>query len=186
MFEVELKFPVDRLRDTQARLRELAAAPRDGVEQCDEYFRHPQRDFASTDEALRIRTVDESCCITYKGPVVDDRTKTRREIEIGLAGGAGAPRDMRELLMALGFTPVRVVRKQRVPWQLTWEGRRFEVALDSVVSLGDFVEIETLAEPSQVSSAVEAILRLAERLELSRPVRLSYLALLEARDCQNS
>ena len=44
----------------------------------------PCRDFAQTDEALRIRTVGDTSFVTYKGPKLDATTKTRRELELPL------------------------------------------------------------------------------------------------------
>ena len=62
----------DRLTDTR---------PGEPAEQVDTYFSHPARDFAATDEALRIRSIDQENFVTYKGPKLDATTKTRREID---------------------------------------------------------------------------------------------------------
>lgn len=56
-YEVEKKFPVDDLNEVVAKLEELSATFSEPVVQVDRYFAHPVRDFASTDEALRIRSV---------------------------------------------------------------------------------------------------------------------------------
>ena len=61
------------------------------------------RDFAQTDEALRIRQVSGANQITYKGPKIDEATKTRREIEIPLAPGTDLVTKYQELLEAIGF-----------------------------------------------------------------------------------
>ena len=90
MYEVELKF---RLADEVAIITQLAAlgaVAGEQVEQCDLYLNHPQRDFAQTDEALRIRRDGSQNVSTYKGPRVDSQTKTRREIEISLLACARA------------------------------------------------------------------------------------------------
>lgn len=182
MYEVELKF---RLADSQPVIKRIAAwgaLPRGPVDQCDVYFRHPQRDFAATDEALRVRSVGTDHCVTYKGPVVDSRTKMRREIEVALSGGPDCGSQFSELLVCLGFQPVRSVRKRRSAWNLAWQSRNFEIALDEVDGLGGFIEIETLAGESERAEACEAILALAGQLGLSSPERTSYLALLLARD----
>lgn len=177
MYEVELKFP---LIDAEPVLRELdlcGASETRSVEQSDLYFNHPARDFADSDEALRIRSVGDEHWVTYKGPVVDKQTKTRREIEVSLAG-ADACRQFAEMLRLLGFRPVREVRKRRRLLELAWQDRRVEVAFDQVAGLGGFLEIETLADESTRSAAVAAILALAARLRLTEPERKSYLALL--------
>lgn len=177
MYEVELKFP---LIDAQAVLRALdlcGASESRTVEQSDLYFNHPARDFAGSDEALRIRSVGQEHCVTYKGPVVDKQTKTRREIEVPLTG-ADAGAQFAEMFRLLGFRPVREVRKRRRLLELIWQDRRVEVALDQVADLGEFLEIETLADESTRPAAVDAILALAARLGLTGPERKSYLALL--------
>jgi adenylate cyclase, class 2 len=182
MYEVELKFPLPHSQPVVDRLAAWGALPQPAVEQCDVYFRHPVRDFAVTDEAFRVRLAGEKNCVTYKGPVVDSQTKTRREIEVPLADGAEANRQFTEILVSLGFQPVRSVHKRRAPWRLVWQSRDFEIALDDVVDLGTFVEIETQAIEADRTAARDAILALATRLELSQPERKSYLALLLERD----
>ena len=120
----------------------LGAEHRETAEQTDRYFAHPSRDFAQTDEALRLRRIGEFNFITYKGPKLDATTKTRREIEIGLAAGQPAAADAAELLSALGFTPVAEVCKRRRDFTVTWQGQAIGVSLDEVAELGDFVELE--------------------------------------------
>ena len=39
----------------------------EGVVQRDEYFSHPCRDFAATDEAFRVRRAGDDWFVTYKG-----------------------------------------------------------------------------------------------------------------------
>jgi adenylate cyclase class 2 len=186
MYEVELKFPLADPRDVLSRLTEWGASSGDAVEQYDLYFRHPARDFVQTDEALRLRTVGSANCVTYKGPVVDDRTKTRREIEVPLAEGSASAERFVEILVALGFESVRSVRKRRTVRRLNWRNREFEIALDEVADLGTFLEIETLADDASRSAARDAILAVAKRLGMSNPERTSYLGLLLAKDRQNS
>jgi len=84
MYEVELKFPVADLPALERRLAELAGRFYAPVDQVDRYFNHPCRDFAQTDEALRLRHHGDGVAITWKGPRIDAATKTRREIELPL------------------------------------------------------------------------------------------------------
>lgn len=181
-YEVELKFRLPNFERILPRLELLGASARPGMEQADRYFAHPQRDFGQTDEALRLRSVGDSNYITYKGPVIDRQTKTRHEIEIAYADGESAACQFAEMLTILGFREVRTVRKRRTPYDLTWEGRRLEFALDEVQQLGCFLEIEGLAEPPEREPVRDSILRLAEHLGLANPERKSYLCLLLERD----
>jgi adenylate cyclase class 2 len=177
MYEVELKFPLADAEPVLRRLAALGARCSPALEQIDLYFNHPSRDFAATDEALRIRSVGDQNLVTYKGPVVDSQTKTRREIEIPLGSGETKGK-IAELLAMLGFRPVREVRKTRRPQLVTWRDREFEIALDEVAGLGSFVEVETLASEADRPAAVEAIMSLAAELKLTAPERKSYLCLL--------
>jgi adenylate cyclase, class 2 len=181
--EVELKFPLADRVQMEQHLHELQAEREAEIRHVDRYFNHPGRDFAETDEALRIRTAGSSCRITYKGPVLDPRVKTRREIELPVGTAASDADQLAELLLALGFREVRAVAKTRTPWSLTWDDREAEVVLDQVEGLGDFVELELLAEDSDRDAAQESVLRLAERLGLEQPAeRRSYLQLLLEQD----
>ncbi len=183
-FEVEQKFPVEDAAALERRLRQLGArdATAGAIEQVDRYFNHPSRDFARTDEALRLRQVGEANFVTYKGPKIDPTTKTRREIELPLAGGPDAANQYAELLNALGFHSAAEVRKTRRLLEIPWEGCTIEVALDDVAGLGAFVELELSAEGaadgSEVQAAKARIASLATALKLDRSERRSYLELL--------
>lgn len=178
VFEVEQKFPVAERAALLTALEELGAEKGPPIEQVDAYFAHPQRDFATTDEALRIRRVGEENYVTYKGPKLDAETKTRREIELPLAAGREAARQAGELLEALGFRHVAGVRKVRLPLTIPWKGRLVTAAIDEVDQLGTFVELELLADEHELDSARRALASLAAELPLQASERRSYLELL--------
>src|SRR6187401_1493860 len=83
-YEVEQKHRVDDPAALAQRLAERGVMAGPPVVQTDCYYAHPARDFAATDEALRIRSVGGESFVTYKGPKLDAATKTRREIELPL------------------------------------------------------------------------------------------------------
>jgi adenylate cyclase, class 2 len=177
-FEVEQKF---RVRDHDAlakRLIELGARDAGTIEQLDNYLNHPSRDFAQTDEALRLRQIGQSNFITYKGPKLDATTKTRREIELPVPPGNEMLQHYAKLLTTLGFRPVAEVHKTRRQFQLSWRGREIEIALDNVTDLGDFGEFELLADENDLEAAKSAIASLATALDLTESERRSYLELL--------
>ena len=176
--EVEQKFPVADVAEFERRLAPLIPIPGETVRQSDAYFNHPSRDFGVTDEALRIRRVGQRNYITYKGPKLDNTTKTRREIEIALAGGDPSAADAADMLAALGFRPVAQVHKQRRHAIVRWQGREAHVALDEVDELGCFVELEIVTEDSEIDVARECLSSLAGRLQLANAERRSYLELL--------
>ncbi len=187
MYEVEQKFRVTDHAAIEARLVALAARFREPVEQVDRYFAHPCRDFARTDEALRLRRVGDEVAVTWKGPRIDSSTKTRRELELGLAevpplpGGPGGGQAIldrwTELLEALGFRRVRDVAKRRRSARVPWQGTEVEVALDTVDGLGDFVELELQASQGEVPQAIACLESLARELGCEGSERRSYLEL---------
>jgi adenylate cyclase class 2 len=183
-YEVEQKFRVSDLAQVEELVTRCGGAWGDTIVQVDTYFRHPARDFEVTDEALRIRRVNDQCCITYKGPKIDATTKTRRELELPLPREATTYDDFCELLEALGFQRVADVRKRRKKAHLQWLGKEVEIALDSVELVGDFVELEVAADVSTLDAARQCVAQLAQRLNLSGNERRSYLELqLNARTC---
>ena len=179
-FEVEQKFRVDDLSPVRQRLNALGATLEAPIEQVDTYFSHPARDFAVTDEALRLRRVGERNCITYKGPKIDSETKTRRELELPLPDGQLACEQFGELLLLLGFGRVAAVHKRREVARLAWQGRAVEIALDTVEHIGQFAELETSATEAELVPAKAAIASLANELGLQHNERRSYLELLLA------
>ena len=177
-YEVEQKHRVVDERALFERLAERGVVVGPRVEQADQYFAHPARDFARTDEALRIRTAGDKCFVTYKGPKVDTATKTRRELELPLHPKDEHGTRFAELLQALGFAPIAVVRKHRRPFQVTFENTRIEGALDEVEGLGAFVELELQADESHLEGAKRLISLLAGELALGPTERRSYLEML--------
>jgi len=177
-YEVETKYRVDDVARVEGLLNQLGAVAGEIHRQVDQYFAHPSRDFATTDEALRIRETDNATYrVTYKGPKLDATTKTRRELELPI-GEQEAAAGFRELLVALGFEPNRIVAKTRRVYHLDWRTHRVEIAVDAVDNLGTFVELEISAVEAQLDNARDALLTLAEQLSLTESERRSYLELL--------
>ncbi|MFB6084665.1 MAG: class IV adenylate cyclase [Halorientalis sp.] len=178
MYEVEVKVRADHaaVRD---RLAELDADPLGAVEQVDIYFDAPHRDFAATDEALRLReerdadgTVTE---LTYKGPLVEAESKTREEIESEVADRER----VQAIFESLGFSPAATVEKERDRFRIG----EFTVTLDSVTDVGEFVEVEAECErEADVPAEREAAEDLLESLGLDPDdgIRTSYLGMLLA------
>lgn len=177
-YEVEQKFRVADPLPVLAKLKSLGLELSEGFEQTDRYFNHPSRDFAKTDEALRIRSTGAHNRITYKGPKLDATTKTRREIELTVADGRDSAAALGEILTSLGFLPVRVVCKRRQSGTLHWQGTSVEVSLDHLEPIGTFLELEQTTGENGLEEARSVIQRLAAELGVSRNERRSYLELL--------
>ena len=180
MTEVELKAA---LAPTLAaalpeRLAGLGFVPAENVQEQDLYFNASHRDFRRSDEALRLRTVAGSrqeTVITYKGPKTDGRSNTRQEYETSLGEGETA----KCILLALGFSPVLTVSKERQ----TFRRGPVTACLDQVAGLGSFLELEQLLpDESGRDEAVDELLSLLGRLGVAEQSleRRSYLELLLA------
>lgn len=169
MLEVEVKLPLPAQARAALvqRLHSLGASPGPLQHQVDIFFRHPQRDLAATDEALRLRRVGARLELTYKGPRLGGPTKARIEHNVQVAS------DPTALLAALGFVPAATLTKDRQPFHLSG----VEVAVDDVAGVGAFVEIEaTGADREAATRLVEDAVRKLGLQALPRESR-SYLEL---------
>lgn len=179
--EIEQKFRVVDRAALKETLVAAGAVFESTVEQSDTYFAHPAKDFAVTGEAFRIRTADEANFVTYKGPKRQHAVKTRREIELPLAGGKESATQWAELLTLLGFRAVATVRKRREEGHVDWQAREVTIALDTVDGLGEFCEIELCVDEQETTTAQELIQSLAAKLGLTDIELRSYLSLVLAR-----
>jgi adenylate cyclase class 2 len=177
-YEVEMKFSAADLGALQSRLVEFGATISAAETEVDFYFAHPARNFAQTDEALRIRRKGVQNFVTYKGPKLDATTKTRREIDLPLPPGEETVQAWTGLLHALGFTIAGEVRKSRRKAHVDWQNRSVEVSLDEVEGVGSYAELELIAEADGLDAARACIGSLAERLGFQGSERRSYLELL--------
>jgi adenylate cyclase class 2 len=191
MYEVELKVRADH-DPVRNRLGDLGAERLPAVRQEDTYYDAPHRDFAVTDEALRVRResvqdADSTTYLTYKGPLVDDDSKTRREAETAVADGSALAR----VLSSLGFEPAATVEKHRRRYRL--DG--YTVTLDAVDGLGEFVEVEVEVElEDRAADGTDGDLGAARQgaadvldslgLDPEAGIRTSYLGMLLEGDVQ--
>jgi len=175
--EVEAKIMLDsctELGRVRERLRGLGAALEGEVFEEDIYYQHPCRDFAETDEALRLRRAGGTVELTYKGPKrLVGGSKAREEVTVRVDPGEAERLD--RLLDRLGFRRAARVAKRREYYRLG----SVSVSLDEVEGLGCFVEIEYRGGGG-VEEASRSIEEAAERLGLRGKPRVykSYLELL--------
>lgn len=176
MYEVEIKVRTDHDR-VRERLAALDADPMGVVRQTDTYYDAPNRSFAETDEALRLRREstdeDEATRLTYKGPLVDEGSKTRVEHETGIEDEDA----MGGVLDGLGFSPAATVEKERDRFSCAG----YTVALDTIRGLDEFVEVEREVEDeSDIEDARDGARNLFSDLDCDpdTQIRTSYLGLL--------
>ena len=181
-YEVEVKYRVTNPSALADRLIALGATGGGSSEHSDLYLAHPVRNFAATDEALRLRRVGDENRITYKGPKRPGPTKTREELEIPFAVGPEAFDLLSRLFDRVGFRPVAVVDKNRREFAMERGDRPLSVTIDDAGDLGTFAEVEALAaDDADLPEAQSAVIGLAAELGLSQVEPRSYLQMrLEA------
>ena len=173
MIEVEVKARIDSFEEMEKRLKDLGAVKTKDEFQEDIYFKSPIVDFAKTDEALRIRTTNNDTFITYKGPKLNEKAKTRKEVEMTIESAAKAS----DIFAEIGFEPARTVRKSRRYYRY----ENFEISLDDVEGLPPYMEIEiALGDSEDYTQAQSKIFELFEKLNITDDFeRTSYMELLE-------
>ncbi|MFM5883047.1 MULTISPECIES: class IV adenylate cyclase [Methanobrevibacter] len=177
MIEVEVKAKITSFSEMEKKLENIGATKSKKEFQEDIYFNSPIVNFAESDEALRIRTTKENdnvdIFITYKGPKIDKKSKTRKEIEMKIEDAEKCS----DIFEAIGFRKVRTVRKNRQYY--TYEN--FEISLDDIEGLDPYMEIEIgLKDGEDYSKAQKSIFDLFEKLNITEGFdRTSYLELLE-------
>ena len=182
MLEIEQKFQCpnpDAIRD---RLLAAGLVPPEQSNEIDSYFNAPDRDFAVTGEAFRLRQVGDRNALTYKGPKRTDTTaKVRLEIELPVEPGQSGADAATAMISALGFRPVATVRKSRTAFRTSRRGYAVTICLDRCEGVGSFAEIEILAEDSDLPAAEATIREFAADLGLTDLEPRSYLRMtLEA------
>ncbi len=184
--EVEVKAKLDTipLQKMREMLVSRGAKMSSVLLEEDVYLSSPTRDFRRTDEALRVRTqqvvednsemtvLERAVYLTYKGPKLRSGSKSRRELEVLIEGGS--PSSMIELLGDIGFSEAGSVSKKR--YQLDYGGYR--ILLDDVSGLGEFIEIEHIAEGTErMDEIVQEMKELIPELTDGKWIEISYLEL---------
>jgi adenylate cyclase class 2 len=165
--EVEAKVQVVSFHEVRHRLAALKADRLGVILERNDLYDMPGRELTERGCRLRLRTVRRgrgAPVLTFKGPKLGGRFKTRRELEIGVSDKAVAHR----LLEAMGYRPYFSYEKRRESWQLG--GWRIE--LDQLPLLGRFVEVET-EDVRGVEQALAAL-----RLDGLKVITRGYASLL--------
>jgi adenylate cyclase class 2 len=178
VLEVELKYRVADPEAVLERLHGLRAVRVGEAVEADHYFNAPDRDFKATGEAFRLRRDGAANRFTYKGPKHTAVTKTRTEIEVPVADGDAGAVAAEQLVRALGYRPVAVVRKTRTAYDVARGDFTATVCLDAVAGLGSFVEVEVVCDEANASGAEATVLGLAAELGLTDVEPRSYLGML--------
>ena len=170
---LEFKAQCQSLKSLYPRLADLNATHCETVQQIDTYFHVTGEKDSSTSEAceprLKLREIDEATeawLIYYERPNRDESRYSQYQLcEIA------DPKSLKTLLTAaLGVKTI--VKKQRELWMFN----NTRIHLDTVVDLGQFIELETVFQGQTEAEAinehhhVKAILH----LDTTDPVAVSY------------
>ena len=187
MIEVEIKLPLRRQEKTEetGRIAEVLCSmgfrKAARFRQRDTYFDNEAGEIRGGGKALRIRETEDlmkgivTAELNFKGPRMDQVSMTRQELETEV----GQAETGRRILAALGFSPVLPeVVKERT------EYRREEItaALDRVEGLGDFLELEIMAdEETEDGKVLQKLEELLGELgyQMGDTVTRSYLSMLQ-------
>jgi adenylate cyclase class 2 len=183
MVEVEQKFRLADRAALEDRLRDRRAVRSAERLEIDTYLNAPDRDFAVTGEAFRLRQVGDENGLTFKGPkLVHAQVKVRDEHELAIASGPAGAVAAIALLAGLGYRPVAVVRKRRTAFSLRSGEFDVAVTIDDCETVGLFCEVEIVADESRSRFAATAVQSLAAELGLTDFESRSYLRMvLEAK-----
>jgi len=185
-YEVEIKLSVSDKEVMKQKIIQAGGVPLNTDLQIDIYYDHPCRSFSETDESIRIRrralTKDTSTKetehapveLTYKGPKVDKKTKTRIEYTVGLE--EENYEIINKILISTGFRFVATITKIREFFDISG----ITASLDDVTDVGLFIELELIADgDDRMKEARERILKLVKTLGFDEKdtIRESYLEL---------
>jgi adenylate cyclase class 2 len=182
-YEVEVKVPIADIEMSETKLLASGAKFLNSEVQVDIYFDHPCRKLGKTDEAVRVRTrrpLDTTKLapsrsfneLTYKGPKIDKKTKTRLEYTVGIDDTDS----LSAILQSLGFKRVGTIIKKRKFYSFG----EITVSIDDVESVGLFLELESIAHgKKEMELAKKAIFDLLDELgfDPQQSIRDSYLQL---------
>jgi adenylate cyclase class 2 len=171
MLEVELKVKIPALEPVRRKLIGKNAEVLGKVHEHDIYYNAPHRDFAKTDEAVRVRYTNDHAVVTYKGPKIKKYgLKAREELNFAVESGER----FEKMLDRLGFKKTAEVNK----WREKYQYGGASISLDSVDELGTFTEIEIITE-NENDNPTGKIEALAKEIGVAgEPLLESYLELL--------
>jgi adenylate cyclase class 2 len=174
MLEVELKVRIPALDPVREQLAGKNAKFCGRIHEHDIYYNAPHRDFATTDEAVRVRYTDDQAVVTYKGPKIKTfGLKAREELNFSVESGEA----FETMLVRLGFTRTTEVNK----WRENYTLGTASISLDTVDELGTFAEIEVNAE-NEDDNPTGTIEKIAKTIGVEgEPILASYLELLLAK-----
>ncbi|MBE6485453.1 MAG: class IV adenylate cyclase [Methanosphaera stadtmanae] len=183
MIEIEIKAKITNPKIAFEKIQEIGGVYSHTEIQRDIYFNGENKDFKKTDEALRIREIPDGDdfinILTFKGPKLDSKTKTRKEIEVTI----NDKDNMTEILINLGYKPSAIVNKVRRIFKYD----KYTITVDKLNELGYFIEIEYVTKNSEDIEVIQdKIFEIFNQMDITEGFeKKSYLELLEKNKVNN-
>jgi adenylate cyclase class 2 len=140
--EIEIQVKVEKIKPLLEFLKKQGQF-KSKLHQIDNYFIPAHRNFLNVrpvKEWLRLRATKGSCSINYKNWYFDKNGRSYHCDEFETKFGNLA--QMKKIFKVLNFKPIVRVDKLRE----TWTYKTYEIAIDTVSGLGNFVEIEYIGK----------------------------------------
>lgn len=144
MLEMELKALLKNKNQVKTFLEEQSCQWSEPHFQADTIYINEQTETTVKNPVFRIRKTDDQTILTLKIQETDLNTAQELELEIS------DDKTMHQILQTIGFTAKVELGKKRQ----TTEYKGYHICLDEVKRLGDFMEIEKLAEEGADKEAV--------------------------------
>lgn len=164
--EIEVKARVLDLTILTKKLEDLGVTLSEPVVQNDETFVDVNygdyAQFQPGKNLLRIREEGGKFIFTIKQPQSNQLDAIERETEIT------DPQEFRESLLLMGYKPVVKINKVRRKAKY----KDFEICLDEVKELGNFVEVEKITDDVKAEEVQEELFQFLESLGIKREDRI--------------
>jgi len=164
--EIEIQVKIENSESLTDFLKENAKFEKES-HQIDEYFLPPHRNFTDVRpiaEWLRLRDSGGKYSINYKNWHTDQNGKSQYcdEYETKIEN----LEQLKKILSSLNFKPLVVVDKVRKIWTY----KDYEVAIDYIKGLGDFVEIEYKGNDEKINpnKAHEGMIDFLKNIEVGK------------------
>lgn len=144
MTEMEIKAHVQDAYFIEEELRSQGCTWSEPITQSDTIYKKSLHSPDIQEPIFRIRKAASKVILTLKVLSNDKNTATELELSVGDAD------TMEKILETIGFAPIAFLEKTRKT--TLWKG--YEICLDKVTGLGNFVEIEKLADNALHASEI--------------------------------
>jgi adenylate cyclase, class 2 len=165
MREIEVKAKLTNKDDVVNKLKSLGCVFGDVKIQNDVVYVEKMGDletFLSNKSFLRIRESNDKFLLTYKTNAGISLSKIEHETEVG------SKKETENILRLLGFVPAVVVNKTR---SIT-HYNKFEICVDNVEDLGDFIEVEIITDEGDAELIQEEMFSFLKSLGVKKEDRV--------------